>query len=139
MSLPRYVINFDELIDGLFDNNKEQIDIKKGKQYSKGFCIDLQEKNNLEFEIQENMIVNNIVIATPEKSQFGNTNFDLFIENKLGNKINYIFENMYIKNIYENKQMYGYLKLNISDILKIKFNQIDNIRYIFIDIDYLKV
>lgn len=138
MSLPRYVINFEELTDDLFDNKDEHIEISKGKQYSKGFHIDLHKDTSLEYEIQEDILINAISISSTEKSKFGNTNFNLILENKLGNKKNYIFENFYIKDIFEQKQMYGYLRANISDKIKIEFNNIDGVEHIFIDIDYLK-
>lgn len=88
MSLPRYVINFDELVDGLFDPNSDNIKINTGKQYSKGFYFN-SSQNNIEWSYNKDIVINNIVLATTSKTGFSNTSLNIYLESKLGNK-NYL-------------------------------------------------
>lgn len=137
MSLPRYVINFDELVDGLFDPNSDNIKINTGKQYSKGFYFN-SSQNNIEWSYNKDIVINNIVLATTSKTGFSNTSLNIYLESKLGNK-NYLFDNVYLKDIYEIKNMLSPPILEISEKLKIEFNNLKSIDNIFIDIDFLEI
>lgn len=137
MSLPRYVINFDELVDGLFESNKDNIKINKGKQYSKGFYFNYSQ-NSIEWVCNKDIIINNIVLATTTNTDFGIVNLDIYIESKLGRK-NYIFDSVYIKDIYEIKNILSPPVLNISEKLKIEVNNLKNIDDVFIDVDFLEI
>lgn len=140
MSLPRYVINFEEVADDFLTSpDQENISKNFGKQYSKGFCCDLSELDYLEYRPDKNILISSVEIGTTSNSFFGETNFDMYIQNKIGTK-KYIFNNVYIKDIYESKDFLSYLSLRTDETLYISFNNSDNnIEYVFIDIDFLEV
>lgn len=136
MSLPRYVINFEELVDGLFDKDNNIIEFNTGKQYSKGFHLN-HSKNILSWNYPKNILINNIVIASTSKTDFGKITLNIYFESKLGKK-SYLFDNVYIKDIYEIKDILCQPLLNISEKLNIELNNLGNNDNIFIDIDFLE-
>lgn len=137
MSLPRYVINFDELTEGLFDSNKDNIQINTGKQFSKGFYFN-SSQNKVEWTYDKDIVINNIVLATTSRTDFGNTSLNIYFQSKLERK-NYIFDNVYVKDLYEIKGMLSPPVVKISETLIIEFNNLKSSDDVFIDIDFLEV
>lgn len=137
MSLPRYVINFDELTDGLFAPDKDNIQINKGKQFSKGFYFN-SSQNKIEWTYNKDIVINTIVLATTSRTDFGETNLNIYFQSKLGKK-NYIFDNVYVKDLYEIKDMLSPPILKIYETLIIEFNNLKSSDDVFIDIDFLEV
>lgn len=135
MSLPRYVINFDELVDGLFSKNT--IKFNTGKQYSKGFYFN-SSKNILSWNYNKDILINSIVIGATSKTEFNEISLNIYFENKLEKK-RYLFDNVYIKDIYEIKHILCQPILNISEKLNIEINNLKNNDNIFIDIDFLVI
>lgn len=144
MSLPRYVVNFEELVDGFLaertQGNTIQEDIKKdiGGQYSKGFYLNLSGNNCIEWKHLNKIFITNIEISTVSSSIFGDTNISLYIENDKTGKKSYIFENVYVKDIHDLKNLFAYPVLDVSDTLKIIVNNhMSGIEDLFIDIDFV--
>lgn len=125
------------MVDELFEFNKDNIKINTGKQFSKGFYFNCSKKN-IEWSYSKDIVINNIVLSATSRTSFSNTSLDIYIESKLGKK-SYIFDNVYIKDIYEMKDILTPLVLGISEKLKIKFNNLKSNDDVFIDIDFLEI
>lgn len=137
ISLPRYVINFDELVDSLFKKDKNDFVLNTGTQLSKGFFFD-KTNNEIEWEYKKDIVINNIVIGANSHSVLSNISLNLYIKSKLGKK-NYILDNVYIKDIYEQKTMLSMPLLEISDIMCVEVNNLKDADNVFLDIDFLLV
>lgn len=137
ISLPRYVINFDELVDSLFKKDKNDFVLNTGTQLSKGFFFD-KTNNEIEWEYKKDIVINNIVIGANSHSVLSNISLNLYIKSKLGKK-NYILDNVYIKDIYEQKTMLSMPLLEISEIMCVEVNNLKDADNVFLDIDFLLV
>lgn len=137
ISLPRYVINFDELVDSLFKKDKNDFVLNTGTQLSKGFFFD-KTNNEIEWEYKKDIAINNIVIGANSHSVLSNISLNLYIKSKLGKK-NYILDNVYIKDIYEQKTMLSMPLLEISEIMCVEVNNLKDADNVFLDIDFLLV
>lgn len=137
ISLPRYVINFDELVDSLFKKDKNDFVLNTGTQLSKGFFFD-KTNNEIEWEYKKDIVINNIVIGANSHSVLSNISLNLYIKSKLGKK-NYILDNVYIKDICEQKTMLSMPLLEISEIMCVEVNNLKDADNVFLDIDFLLV
>lgn len=137
ISLPRYVINFDELVDSLFKKDNNDFVLNTGTQLSKGFFFD-KTNNEIEWEYKKDIAINNIVIGANSHSVLSNISLNLYIKSKLGKK-NYILDNVYIKDIYEQKTMLSMPLLEISEIMCVEVNNLKDADNVFLDIDFLLV
>lgn len=136
MSLIRAIINFDDFIEIAFDKREydDKINIRKGKQNSKGFRF-TKENNSISWFYPQNIIINQIEIGTTKKTKFGDLKITIFLLSKIGKK-NYIFEDVYVKTLYEKKRLLAPLILNLSEEFNITIDGLKEEDNVFIDVDF---
>lgn len=136
MSLIRAIINFDDFIEIAFDKREydDKINIRKGKQNSKGFRF-TKENNSISWFYPQNIIINQIEIGTTKKTKFGDLKITIFLLSKIGKK-NYIFEDVYVKTLYEKKRLLAPLVLNLSEEFNITIDGLKEEDNVFIDVDF---
>lgn len=136
MSLIRAIINFDDFIEIAFDKREydNKINIRKGKQNSKGFRF-TKENNSISWFYPQNIIINQIEIGTTKKTKFGDLKITIFLLSKIGKK-NYIFEDVYVKTLYEKKRLLAPLVLNLSEEFNITIDGLKEEDNVFIDVDF---
>lgn len=128
MSLPRYVINFEELVkeikpkETVIEDFFGEDDGNVLMQRVKGFLA-TNEEPLIRWQPKKNIAVSSIEYGSSKNQVCKNISFNLSVEEKSG-KIVEVFENIYIKNVVEFKSMVNKLIIGEGDTLLIKCNSI---------------
>lgn len=140
MSLPSYIINFDELEELLKEalSNTVVKDIADlyGVQKVKGFYTPVPairgEYNIVEFVPNESIIITGVSYS--QSAWKSNDYWDLYIGNDK------LFENVYTKEIGEQKHWEVINPVNAGEPIRIILNnQSGNSRHVWVDIEYVKL
>lgn len=137
MSIVRYIINFEEFVKDLSDSIKNNNDVTLyEKEYEKGFRVTNNE-NKVEFTTPKDIYIKNIQIGTFGKylNDEQDCCLDIYVENKEKDIKNFIFENVYIKKLIDNKDLISFFRLNLSETLSIELKGTTKCEC-FVDIKY---
>lgn len=144
MGLVRGIVNYTDFVDMLFDNREDDrynpIRTRKGEQRTKGFKLD-KENKNIEWYYEKDIVINELHFASTKKTNFGQLAIDIYVISKNGKK-NTIIDNMYIKTLYEKKDLLSPFVLNFTETLfiDIKNTEEDNDNcVVYVDIDFYVV
>lgn len=140
MGIVRGIVNYTDFVDMLFDNREDDrftpIYTRKGEQYSTGFKFDVN-SDNVEWTNEKNVVINEFHFASTKKTDFGELAVDIFVISKYGKK-NTIIDNMYIKTLYEKKDLLSPFVLENKEVMFINVKNFDKTKKetVYIDIDY---
>lgn len=139
-SLPRYIINFEDLLD-IFppkDGLGGSLKIDKSKQRCKGFYLNAVTDTTYELKwvVQKDIFINGIKIACSRENEWFMDNFDIIITKNKEDSI--IFQDVYMKDFIEYKNFVCFRKVDNGSEITIRYrNKSGTEKDVWFDIDYL--
>ena len=139
MSLPRYVVNFDELSALLNDemnkpDDRPQRQYSRGKQKSKGMRLEtIGDKMNIsdKWKITSEVWITGIKIAVSDETAWKRDKMDLIIDDEV------VFEDIYLKNVSEYKNFRVFRPVIEGGIVEVVLHGNSERVEVWVDIDYI--
>ena len=134
MSLPNYVINFEELVESIFDSYTSMKLLKSGEQKSKGFAIhSLEGDQEITWQAKSEVFITGVLFGVDDVRNIGyEDNWDMYLEDEP------IMESIYLKEMYEYKQFRTPLKVEQGQTVRIIYKNKTNDKTVWYDIDYFE-
>lgn len=137
-SLPRYLVNIEELVSMFPLEAKSMFNPDKAKQRCKGIYLDLNgEKTRTEkWEIPKDIVLTGIKVACSSESEWFMDNFDLSIESS--GEEQELFTSVYMKDFMEYKHFVCYHEILAGSTIIIRYrNKSESDKDVWFDIDYI--
>ena len=137
MSLPRYIVNFEEMLNFLIpndDNGENNGNVEMGHQRSKGLKLEIGEKANYEtfWRPLTDILITGIRIAVSDETIHARDSLDMYIDGEP------VFKNVSLKNIYQYKNFRVFRRVRQSLDIKFVYNNMNRVsKDVWIDIDYI--
>lgn len=138
-SLIRYVTNLDELVDSLMSLNIDSsIKADERKQKCIGFYLEVNDKQQYTetWDITKDILITGIKLSASKENESFADNFNIYIIYK-GKKRD-VFSTVYIKDIFDYKNMACFLRVKKDSKLIIEYNNESKTpKDAWVDIDYI--
>lgn len=138
-SLPRYVVNLEELVDALipFNSSNKTNFGNKGMQRCFGFRFDNKIRRH-SFKVEETIFLTSVDMACTGDSWGNGDSLSITIKSKKSPKDIELFKDVYIKDFLEHKEMSCYYPLEKGDEMVILLHlEKDSSNEVWVDINYI--
>lgn len=137
-SLPRYIVNFEELASMFPFEADSTFNPDKAKQRCKGIHLDLNGKKSMmeQWEVPKDIVLTGIKVACSRENEWFMDNFDLSIE--YSGEEQELFTSVYMKDFMEYKHFVCYHKILAGSVIIIRYeNKSESDKDVWFDIDYV--
>ena len=138
-SLPRYVVNLEELVDALipFNSDNKTNFGNKGMQRCCGFRFDNKTTRH-SFKVEETIFLTSIDMACTGDSWSNGDSISIKIKSKKSAKDIELFKNVYLKDFLEHKEMSCYYPLKKDDEMVILLHlEKESVNEVWVDVNYI--